>query len=786
MTLNLPLSKSNMFVKRWNHIPFKMHHEKQVNSLPEILFITTFPPRECGIATYSQDLISALKNQFSKSFSISICALETDTEKPNYFQPPKYILNTDHYDDYAAIRLKINENKDINLIVIQHEFGLFSKNDTAFIDLYKNLNKPIIFVFHTIIPHPTRIFVQNIQKMAKSAAAIIVMTQNAAHILNNDYKIHFHKIRIIPHGTHLIKPLNKEALKKKYFFEDKRILSTFGLLSPNKGIDITLNALPSIIKYFPNVLFLILGKTHPAIKKQNGEQYRIQLEVKVKALDISNHVLFINEYLPLPILLEYLQLTDIYLFTSNDPNQAVSGTFAYALSAGCPIISSPIPHAKELLTKNTGLFFDFNNSEKLASATILLLKKTSLAKQISLNALHKMAPTAWENSAILHAKLFWKLINTNEKLIYQIPKINLNHLKNMTTDFGIIQFANISTPDLNSGYTIDDNARALITTCQLFEKTKDQKLLPLINIYLNYIKFCLQDDGKFINYTNIKREITIQNKHENLDDSNGRAIWALGYVVSLKDILPNYCSQDANNLLKNVLPEIEKIHSTRAMAFIIKGLYFQNEEKNLNLLKLFADRMVQMYRHESTKDWFWFEDCLTYGNSVLSEAILCAYFRLQDIHYKIIAETSFDFLLSKIFKQNQIRVISNRGWLHKNKKARKKLGGEQPIDIAYTIIALEKFHTLFPQKGYKEKTKLAFNWFLGENHLDQTIYNPCTGGCYDGIESKNVNLNQGAESTLSYLMAKLAIDRIYNLDEENIWPKTRNIQIGEKYILPLQ
>jgi glycosyltransferase involved in cell wall biosynthesis len=163
--------------------------------------------------------------------------------------------------DKAYLRLKINENKDINLIVIQHEFGLFSKNDTAFIDLFKNLNKPIIFVFHTIIPHPTRIFVQNIQKMAKSAAAIIVMTQNAAHILNNDYKIHFHKIRIIPHGTHLIKPLNKEALKKKYFFEDKRILSTFGLLSPNKGIDITLNALPSIIKYFPNVLFLILGKT---------------------------------------------------------------------------------------------------------------------------------------------------------------------------------------------------------------------------------------------------------------------------------------------------------------------------------------------------------------------------------------------------------------------------------------------------------------------------------------------------------------------------------------------
>jgi glycosyltransferase involved in cell wall biosynthesis len=749
-----------MFEEKWNHVPFRAPAHKREIALPEILFITTFPSRECGIATYSQDLVFALKNQFSKSFYISICALETETEKPTYIQKPKYILNTDCKESYATIKTKINQNKDLNLVVIQHEFGLFSKNEPTFVDFYKNINKPIVFVFHTVLPHPTAAFIKKVRNMAKSAAAIIVMTQNAAHILNSEYEIPMHKIHVIANGTHLTKPLNKELLKEKYFFEGKRILSTFGLLSPNKGIEVTLNALPSIIKYFPYVLFLILGKTHPAIKKQDGEQYRMQLEAKVKALQIKNHVLFVNEYLPLPILLEYLQLTDIYLFTSTDPNQAVSGTFAYALGAGCPIVSTPIPHAKELLTKNTGLFFDFEDSDKLASAAIRLLKKTNLAKKISLNALHKMAPTAWENSAIFHAKLFWELMKKDEKIIYQIPPLNLNHIQNMTTDFGMIQFANISNPDLNSGYTIDDNARALIATCQLFERTKDTKLLPFIDIYLNYIKCCLQDNGKFINYMDIHKQITVQNKRENLEDSNGRAIWALGYIVSIKDLLPSHCSQEADLLLQKVLPQIEKIHSKRAMAFIIKGLYFQNREENLYLIKIFADRLVQMYLHESTKDWFWYEDCLTYGNSVLPEALLCAYFSLQDPHYKIIAETSFDFLLSKIFKQNQIHVISNKGWLLKNKKARKTLGGEQPIDVAYTIMALEKFHTTFPKKGYKEKAILAFNWFLGENHLNQIIYNPCTGGCYDGIESKNVNLNQGAESTLSYLMAKLAIDRI--------------------------
>jgi len=757
MTLNAPLFKTNMFEKKWNYIPFRSLTHKLEISLPEIVFITTFPPRECGIATYSEDLITALENQFSKSFKINVCALETNHEKPEYLQKPMYRLNTDKKEDFLSMAYKLNTNSNINSIVIQHEFGLFAKNKETFERFYLNLNKPILFVFHTVLPNPNNTLKTEVQKMGEKAAAIIVMTKNAAQILNSYYDIPFSKINIIPHGIHLSKIKDKCRLKEKYHFVGKKILSTFGLLSPNKGIETTLNALPKIIKKFPNVLFLILGKTHPCILKMDGEQYRLQLEAKVKELNLTQHVLFVNEYLSLPILLEYLQLTDIYLFTSTDSNQAVSGTFSYALGAGCPIISTPIPHAKELLNRNTGRFFEFGNSNQLATATLALLKNPERTNQLSLNALHKMAPCAWENSAILHSKLIQKLSPQSKKLTYQMPPIKLDHIQNMTTDFGMIQFAKISCPDLNTGYTIDDNARALISICQVYEKNKDPKYLRLINIYLQYIKHCMQPNGKFINYLDIEKNISPQNSNENLDDSNGRAIWALGYVCSLKEILPEPITSEAEGLLSKVIPNVEQIYSTRTMAFIIKGLYFQNKKENQYLIKIFADRMVQMYLHESKKDWYWFEDCLTYGNSVLPESLLYAYLRIKDKNYKIIAEASFDFLLSKIFKQGQIRVISNKGWLYKNKKTKNVKGGEQPIDVAYTVIALKLFHKIFPSKKYKEKSKIAFNWFLGENQLNQTMYNPSTGGCYDGLEEKSVNLNQGAESTISYLLARLSV-----------------------------
>lgn len=288
----------------------------------------------------------------------------------------------------------------------------------------------------------------------------------------------------------------------------------------------------------------------------------------------------------------------------------------------------------------------------------------------------------------------------------------------------------------------------------------------------------MQKDGSFLNYVDFNKKFTNQNYTTNLADSNGRAIWALGYLLSIYKKLPISFQEQINDVdlvLEKALKNSESIHSSRAMAFIIKGLYYrqqyQNNTQNIRLMHRFSARLVQMYLHEKDNDWHWFESYLTYANSILPEALLCAFISTGNQVYKEIAMESFDFLCSKIFKNKKIKVISNKGWLLKNENSSDEsaiiTGGEQPIDVAYTIITLSKFYKELKSIKYLIHAKEAFNWFLGSNHLNQIIYNPCTGGCYDGLEEHNVNLNQGAESTVSYLMARQTLETILNFNQKS-------------------
>lgn len=750
---------------------------KNLNSLPEILIITSYPPRECGIATYSQDLIFALNNKFTKSFDITICALESEFEKHKYSKEVKYVLETDNQKSYIKLAENINQNETISMVLIQHEFGLFKTNETDFIQLIQTINKPIIVVFHTVLPNPNEALQSMIQHINDNVNSFIVMTNNSSKILQEEYQIDVNKISVIPHGTHLVEHSNKDVLKEKYNVAGRKVISTFGLLSSGKCIETSINALRTIVKKHPEVLFLVIGKTHPNVVKTEGEKYRKNLEDRITALQLNNNVQFINQYLPLSELLEYLQLTDIYLFTSKDRNQAVSGTFSYAISCGCPIISTPIPHALEVLNGGTGIIIDFENAQQLAEQVNILLDDEELRKTISSNGIHKLAPTAWENSAISHAILFEKISNeeiSNEEieLHYKIPSINLNHFKNLTTDFAMIQFSIVNQPDINSGYTLDDNSRALVAICQHYELKKESNDLDYIYKYFNFIKYCLQPESYFLNYVDVHKKFTKQNS-ENLADSNGRAIWALGYLISISDILPVELIEKAKKTMQLALVNVCKIHSPRAMAFIIKGIYYSNlkfpSEDNILILKHLADKLVQMYKHENDENWHWYESYLTYGNSILPEAMLCAFLATDNEKYKTIAKTSFDFLLSKIFINEVIKVVSNKGWLQNNNENNiEQIGGEQPIDVSYSILALSKFYDVFQEENYLQKMEIAFNWFLGKNHLHQIVYNPCTGGCYDGLEDTYINLNQGAESTVSYLMARLTIEKYFLKNEKAI------------------
>lgn len=741
----------------------RVHFQEMEKQLPAILCITTFPPRECGIATYSQDLIRAINNMFTKSFSLKIAALELKNEKHLYKENVYAVLETDNSQSYVDLADNINKNHRIEIVLVQHEFGLFHGNEADFILFLNSIKKPKIIVCHTVLPRPDEKFKMHVQDINNAVDAIIVMTKNSARILETDYLVVQDKISVIPHGTHLVEHTNKEVLKEKYGLSGRKIISTFGLLSSGKCLETTINALPTIIKEQPEVLFLIIGKTHPTVFKQEGEHYRDSLKARIVDLGLENHVHFVDEYLSLDVLLEYLQLTAIYLFTSKDRNQAVSGTFSYAISCGCPIISTPIPHAIEVLEDGAGIIVDFENPVQLAEQVNILLGNEKLRKSIAANGIHKLAPTAWQNSASAHAVLFERIADERITLHHKIPKINLNHFKNLTTSIGMIQFSVINQPDLDSGYTLDDNARALVAMCQHYELTQDPADLNYIKRYSEFINFCLQPEGYFLNYVDESKNFTKQNS-ENLADANGRAIWALGYMISIGHLLPEELNKKAEATMQAALAKVNSIHSTRAMSFIIKGIYYSNlrieSTENKTRITHFADKLVQMYKHEAKEDWKWFEGYLTYANSILPEAMLCAYLATGEENYKVIAKTSFDFLLSKIYKNKRIRVISNHGWLQKGEGINyEKVGGEQPIDISYTIMALSKFYTVFKEQDYSRKMVIGFSWFLGNNHLNQIIYNPCTGGCYDGLEKSYINLNQGAESTVSYLMARLTMEK---------------------------
>ncbi|ASS50863.1 MAG: mannosyltransferase [Candidatus Fluviicola riflensis] len=727
--------------------------------VPTIVFLTSYPPRECGIATFSQDLVQALNRQFNHSFVLKIAAVETE-KAASYPKEVAYALNTNLKQSYTKLASTLNADSDIGLLVVQHEFGFYKQHTDSFLRLLEDVVMPVAVVFHTVLPRPNSSLLTEIQQIVTKSAAIVVMTENAKELLLQDYEINPEKVTVIQHGTHLVRNGNKEQLKEKYGFTGRKIVSTFGLISSGKNIETTLKALPAVIEKNPDLLFLVIGKTHPEVVKQEQESYRDMLEQMVQELNLENHVQFINQYVSLTDLLEYLQLTDLYLFTSKDPNQAVSGTFSYALSCGCPIISTPIPHALELLQDTPYTIVPFSDPEKLAVSINHLLADEDMRHKIHLSALHRMAATSWENTALQYAMLFQQISEEPFSLEYRLPEINLSHIQRITTDFGIIQFSILNQPDIGSGYTLDDNARALIAVCKHYKITKDEADLELIRKYLTFLEFCLQPQGHFLNYVDEKRAFTEDNYSTNLSDSNGRAIWALGYMVSLNGTLSMQLVHRALVVLDTASKRVPDMYSTRAMSFAIKGLYYYSNAFPLAstraLIRLLADRLVQMYLHESEKDWEWFESYMTYANSLVPEALLCAYKVTEHEPYRDIAKITFDFLLTHIFNEDGIKVVSNKGWLHKGETP--EYFGEQPIDVAYTVLALSRFYDVFEEVDYLMKMETAFNWFQGQNHLRRIVYNPCTGGCCDGLEEDHVNLNQGAESTVSYLLARLVME----------------------------
>jgi glycosyltransferase involved in cell wall biosynthesis len=377
----------------------------------KILFVSTFPPKKCGIASFTQDLIRAIEREMPANFSIGVCALEKKTNHALYRYPVDLVMDGFDFDSCIETAKLINADTSIKLICIEHEFGLYGgelgEHLLGFLAL---LEKAFIIRFHTVLPSPEPRRRKLVRAMCSSAAKIIVMTKNSARILEQDYQLPAEKVIIIPHGTHDNSAISTNDLKHKYNLDNKLVLTSFGLLSPNKGIEKGILAMKEISVIFPEAIYIVLGQTHPNLQEQEGEKYRNYLQQLTEDNELEKNVRMVNEYSPTQKLMEYLRLTDLYLFTSKDPNQAVSGTFLYAMSAGCPIISNSFVLAKEMLDEETGIILETNSENELAENAIGLLRNDLLRKHMSENAFLKTRETTWEKVGRKHSDLFFEIV----------------------------------------------------------------------------------------------------------------------------------------------------------------------------------------------------------------------------------------------------------------------------------------------------------------------------------------------------------------------------------------
>lgn len=719
-----------------------------------ILFMGTYPPRECGIATFTRDLETAVGKRMASSGKTEIVAMNrNDVNIYNYPKKVKYEVNDTDLNDFIEVAEKINAREDVKVVCIQHEFGLFGGEwgDHLLMFLEK-IEKPVIVTFHSVLPSPNDKLIRVVRGIGKKADEIVVMTESGVDILRNVYGLE-NKINVIPHGIPTTSFDDQTKAKEELGFSDKIILSSFGMVSQNKGYEYIIEAMPAVVKKFPNVLFLIVGETHPNIRKEFGEEYRNQLVEIIKKHKLEKHVKFYNKYLTLDEIIQYLKATDVYLCGGVNPDQITSGTLVYAMGCGRAVISTPFIHAKDVVQPQRGMLAKFENPKSFSEAILKMLENPEMRKSMETHAYHQTRYMTWPNVALRYCEMFKNYLNIESEEAKALPLINTAHLDKLTDRFGIIQFSNQSVPDPVSGYTLDDNARAMLVCAKHYEKFKEYKQLKLIRTYLNYMKYVQEKDGKLYNFVDKSKKVDYKQWSE---DAQGRAIWALGYLIASPNI-PSDFKREAKEIFSKAVNAAAEINSPRAISFTIQGLCSYNEVIGLSEIKekicSFADKLVSLYEANSKDNWNWFEGYLTYGNSKLSEAMFHAYAATLKEKYLDVAKESLNFLMSETFKDNIFVPIGQKGWYEKG--GQRQFYDQQPIEAAYMIEALILAYKTTKEEEYRQKAFQTFKWFTGENTLKQVVYNETTGGCHDGLGEQTININQGAESTLAYLLARL-------------------------------
>ncbi len=728
-----------------------------------VAFVGTFGPRRCGIATFTADLASAVAGH-DRRVEPMVLAVTEPSGQYQYPSEVKFEIRQNIQADYARAAEFVNFS-DVRLVSIQHEHGIFGGDDGDYIlEFVRALRVPAIVTLHTVLKHPSPNQAAIVRKLAAQTEQLVVMSRVAKDLLGSAYGVSGEKVRIIPHGIPVMnRHPGQEALKAKFGVAGRRLMLTFGLLSRNKGIETVIRALPEAVRAFPDLIYFVVGATHPAVVRHEGEAYRIMLEREAERLGVREHLVFRGQFVPDDELRQYLQAADVFVSPYLNEAQVTSGALSYAMGAGAAVVSTPYWHAQELLAGGAGSLFPYEDHAALAGTLIELFRAPDDLRRLRGAARTFAGSMAWPRIGDTYFEMIGKTleespqrrsIGTPDPTVApsSLPELCLDHLVRMTDDTGIIQHATYSVPARRSGYCVDDNARALIVAVHADRVQGSTVTRALVTTYLSYLCGSQNADGSFRNFMSYGR--TLESASPS-DDCVGRAIWALGITADLAQ--DEGCRLLAREMLQRALPHAQEIGprgTAQAALGLVSFLAAEPESTEARgMLDVLIAKLIGRYRDNATADWRWFEPTLTYDNAILPLALFAAYGVTGERASLRDARESLEFLEEVCFEGDRLHLVGNTGW--HSCGGDKACADEQAIDAAAFVLAFRCAYTVTKDRHYLRRMREAFAWFLGANRLGQPLYDFTTGGCRDGAGVSHVNRNQGAESTICFLMALL-------------------------------
>ena len=755
-------------------------------SLPlptRIAFVGNYLPRQCGIATFTSDLCAALTVEYGEG---RLFAIPVNDPESSYQYPEQVRLELEQEDlasyERAAEFLNFNGN---DLVCLQHEYGIYGGvAGRHVLALLRKLKMPVVTTLHTVLRDPNPDQRSVLEEIARLSDRLIVMSEQAAQFLRDVYSVSGGKIDIIPHGVPDFQFMDPNYFKDRFGTEGKSVLLTFGLLSPNKGIENVIRALPAILAKHPNVVYIVSGVTHPHIRRRDGERYREDLQALAVQLGVSSNLILVNRFVSAEELVEHVGAADIYITPYRQEAQIVSGTLAIALGAGKAIISTPYWHAKELLADKRGVLVPFENPGAIAEAVLQLLGNDAERHAMRTRAYLHSRETIWPKTARKYMASFQRARfertlqpkaarkdDAGADAINFLPAVNSDHMSRLTDGTGILQHAIFSVPNSAEGYTTDDNARALIVST-LMEASRgdldEQFNLSHSTRYLAFLWLAFNTKtGRFRNFLGYDRRWL---EDVGSDDSHGRALWSLGTVLGTSR--DSGLRGAAGRLFEAAVPATLDFTSPRAWAFCILGMqayldWFPGDRAIQRMRNTLADRLLDIYERSHSSSWRWFEKSLSYSNARLSQALILAGWRSDNQRMVEAGIDSLKWLIAEQHRDDQemfVPIGSNGFFIEGNEKAR---FDQQPVEACATVAACLEVYRLTEEEYWLEEAQRTFRWFLGNNDLRVPLYDAITGGCKDGLHPDRINENQGAESTLSFLMALLEMQtaRVANAEE---------------------